>query len=220
MLEYWRGFGGGGGAGFRIELVRDGEDEMRSPDSERNACGLEGRGGNDLIEIVDIFLSVSSISGSVNERWTPGNGSSSKSISVPMIGPFSSLLKVLADRLSCLGGSGGGFSSSFVERLIGEMLLLSLLRPRKGDREPRGPIAESKKLGGLVVVTSRMKTPRIRPGFASITSVYSSRSASPLSPTKMKYLSGKSDNILSRVPLLRSATGSKIPCSMPLYCFR
>ena len=184
MLEYWRGFGGGGGAAFRMELVVDGVEEMCSPDSDRKACGFEGRGGSDLIEIADIFLSASSISGSVNERWTPGIGSSSKSISVPMRGPFSSLLQVLAGRLGCLGGSGGGFSSSFVDRLIGDMLLLSLLRPRRGDREPRGPIAESKKLGGLVVVTSRIKTPRIRPGFASIMSVYSSRSASPLSPTK------------------------------------
>ena len=145
---------------------------MCSPDSDRNACGFEGRGGSDLIEMVDIFLSASRTSGSVNERWTPGIGSSWKSISVPMIGPLSSLLNVLADRLCCLGGSGGGgFSSGFVERLIGDMLLLSLLRPRKGDREPRGPIAESKKLGDLVVVTSRIKTPRIRPGFATITSV-------------------------------------------------
>lgn len=137
-----------------------------------------------------------------------------------MAGPLLSAVSVLAARLGCLGGREGGFSSGLFDLRFGETLPLSCLRPRKGEREPRGLRVESKKPGGLLVVTSLMKTPMILPGFATMTSVYSSRSASPLSPARIKRLSGKSASILSKVPLLRSATGSKIPWSMPVYCFR
>jgi hypothetical protein len=75
---------------------------------------------------------------------------------------------------------------------------------------------ESKKPAWSGVVTSRMKTARIRPGFARASSVYTSKSASPLSPTSKNFLSGKSRMMRSSVPFFLSATGSKIPWSMPL----
>lgn len=82
---------------------------------------------------------------------------------------------------------------------------------------------ESKKplsSGDGVVVTSLINTARIFPGNFSTISVYTSRSASPESPTRIQRLSGKSRSTRSTVPFLRSATGSKMPWSMPEYCFR
>jgi hypothetical protein len=79
------------------------------------------------------------------------------------------------------------------------------------DRSPIGPTEGSKNPPCSVVVTSRMKTAATRPGFSRTKSVYTSKSASPLSPIRMKLRSGKSLAILSNVTFFRSATGSKMP---------
>jgi hypothetical protein len=65
-----------------------------------------------------------------------------------------------------------------------------------------------------------MKIPSTLPGKSKAISVYTSRSASPLSPTRMNLRLGKSVMILSRLDFFLSATGSNIPCRYPEYCFR
>ena len=109
--------------------------------------------------------------------------------------------------------SSGSSSSNLLEELA---KLLGELPLPLGNEEgvlslPVEPTEGSKKPPPSGVVTSRMKTAITRPGFSSTKSVYTSRSASPLSPTRMKLRSGKSRAILSRVLFFLSATGSKMP---------
>lgn len=73
-LDNWRGFGGSGGAGFRL-LEIDGDEESPvwdSPETDRKDEGFDGReGGGDFNDVAEKFISASRTSGSVNERWTP-----------------------------------------------------------------------------------------------------------------------------------------------------
>lgn len=212
----------GGGAGpLRLEAacaVRESEDDPSSLDILRKARGLDGRlGGDGLEAIVDITSSGAALrSFSTCGR---NSGSLSKSIRSPIIG----VTPEYAGASVCRLEGNGGLVVSEGASLPGDRPSLLFIRFLRGDLTPpplRGPIEESKNPLLGMVVTSRIKTPNTLPGFARTISVYSSRSASPLSPTKMKRLSGKSDMIRFRVPFLRSATGSKIPCNMPVYCFR
>lgn len=141
-------------------------------------------------------------------------GSSEKSIKSSSAGASCLAAEVVARDGRAGLRSGWSLPESFLEcALVGCCLL--------GGPAEAGPLkAESKYPVCSGVVTSRMKMARIRPGFASARSVYTSRSASPLSPTRMNLRLGKSRRIFSNVPFFLSATGSKIPCSMPLYCFK
>ena len=96
--------------------------------------------------------------------------------------------------------SSGSFSSENARALLEAAELPPPVRC--GEEEDilpdEGPIEGSKKSGLSDVVTSRMKTATTLPGFSRTKSVYTSRSASPLSPTSMKLLSGKSPDNRSR----------------------
>lgn len=124
-------------------------DVLISPEGKRREGGLVGRdGGTDLVEVGDGSVATSCWGSARDPCGSCNCGFSSKSIRVPIIGPFGfgSAVEELEERVEVLGGRAGGFSSLITERLLGERLPLSLLRlPRKGEREPRARLAESKK---------------------------------------------------------------------------
>lgn len=111
---------------------------------------------------------------SVIDRLTFGGSSrSSKSINFPMGGPEGAVFRVLDDRVCRLGGSSGRGSNS-LRGFPGVSLLLK--DPFSADDLladlPLSPfVAGSKKPWEAFVVTSRMKTPSIRPGLDSTISV-------------------------------------------------
>ena len=142
---------------------------------DRRIEGFEGgRGAREPWVDVEVDKGDSSNSLSVTDRWTwVMSSSSSKSINLPMAGWEGAVLKLLADRVCCRGGRLGRSSKSLRAALAPLEVVPELYASVDG-----GPfllfsplIDESKKPWGVVVVTSRMKTPSMRPGLAWTRSV-------------------------------------------------
>lgn len=125
--EYWRGFGGGGGPARwgRVVVCGGGVEVEGSLVWERRFWGFEGRvGGRDFIEGAVVGFLETWEGGSVRERCGPGEGGySSKSIRVPILGPFGvvSAVDELEERAAFRGGNAGGVSSNVTtERRLGD----------------------------------------------------------------------------------------------------
>lgn len=163
-------------------------------ETERNAEGLEGFAGGSrpvegfFISAKDIFCSTSSL----------------RSIKSAL-----SRLTASADESAVSTGRRGG-NAGRLDTASEVSTSCGLLRLRFKSCS-KWSTDFSKNFCRSVVVTSRMKIPRIRPGFARTMSVYTSKSASPLSPTRMNLRVGKSLKICSKEPLFLSAVGSNIP---------